>query len=293
MNRKEEAKEVAIDSIMLKMGFKPHHSTSSKTWYNSPFRGESVPSFVVNKRTNKWRDWGDQEKRGDSINLVMEMEGCTFSEALDYLVGENRDKFTKHDPKDIPIEEEGIYITDVSDLKNNYLLMYAESRGINRELLKLHCKEVDFLFKKTPNIERKAIGFKNDKGGWELRNDRIKLGNSPKHWRTVLPPSEDVGSYATCDVFEGFFDFLSHLQYMGWDQPANPSFIMNSLVYSSFLLKEFDEFDTVALYLDNDAAASMYIERYFTDGKYILANKEIYPDFEDYNDFVKFKSEKQ
>ena len=49
-----------------------------------------------------------------------------------------------------------------------------------------------------------AIGFKNNAGGYELRNEYFKGSSSPK-CVTYLDNKADKIS-----VFEGFFDFLSH-----------------------------------------------------------------------------------
>lgn len=282
VDRKQLAKQQSVTDVLLNMGYKPVNDTSTRAWYLSPFRSESEPSLVVNKRLNKWKDWGDKEKRGDVIELVMQMEGCEFKEAINYLL-DDKHEFKKHNPKDIPIEETGIFIIDVEEIQNPYLIAYAQSRGIDVDLLRMYCQEVSFIFNKRPNIERKAIGFKNNKNGWELRYDGIKHSNSPKTWRTIFPDE----LYDEADVFEGFFDFLSHLTYMGWEKPKNVTFVLNSLVYSSFILDDLSEFKRVNLYLDNSAGAYRYIDDYFTGDRFKNMSQLMYPDFEDYNDFVK------
>ena len=49
-----------------------------------------------------------------------------------------------------------------------------------------------------------ALGFKNDSGGYELRNKNFKGSGSPKDIRFIENGSN------TLAVFEGFFDFLSY-----------------------------------------------------------------------------------
>ena len=50
-----------------------------------------------------------------------------------------------------------------------------------------------------------AIGFKNDSGGYELRNPYFKGSSSPKDITTFNNGAKEA------TVFEGFIDFLSFM----------------------------------------------------------------------------------
>ena len=281
MNKVERARNISIDSAMQRMGYKPVNSTPVYTWYNSPFRGESKPSFVINKKRNTYKDWGDKSKRGDVIQMVMDIQEISFSEALDFLVTDDRE-FVPYVPENIPNEQPGVLIVDEKYIQNKYLIAYAQSRAIDVDLLRRYCSEVKFIITSRPAVVRTAIGFVNNKGGWELRYDTLKISSSPKTWRTITAEKTD-----SADVFEGFFNFLSHLQWMGWESPKHTTFVMNSLAFASFIVDETKDFNLVTTYLDNDAAGDKALEEYFNDGKYIHANKDIYPSHGDYNDFIK------
>src|SRR6056297_2680463 len=90
MTRLEQAREKDVESVMEQFGRKPSRTTSTRSMYMSPFRAEGTPSFIVYKKSNSWYDWGTGES-GDSIDLVRRMNSSSFSEAVDYLVGEKRD----------------------------------------------------------------------------------------------------------------------------------------------------------------------------------------------------------
>jgi hypothetical protein len=276
------AKDVSISSILVGAGMKPSSANNAREFYRSPFRNENQASFVVSRKTNTWKDWGDGS-RGDSIDLVMKIEGCSFSEAINYLLNDKR-SYKKHDySKFEDVKINGIDIIDVEDITNEGLIHYSLSRGISIEVLKAFCKQVTFSFTERDYVIHRAIGFKNDKGGWELRNGRFKGGNSPKTWSTIRekdhPPTNE------CDLFEGFFDFMSHMQLYNLTHPTNTTIILNSLSFSSMVKDELDVFDRVNLYIDNNAAAEKNIDEFFTEDKF-CDKRSTFDGYEDYNEFL-------
>jgi hypothetical protein len=71
-----------------------------------------------------------------------------------------------------------------------------------------------------------TIGFKNDAGGYELRNEYFKEGSSPKDITLI----ENGAKQKT--VFEGFFNCLSYqtLQQKS-EQPYRDFLILNSVSF--------------------------------------------------------------
>jgi len=284
-DRKQRAKDISVMSVMSRAGYKPVRETNSRAQFLSPFRAENNPSLVVNKVKNTWKDWGDADLHGDSIDLMMKLDGCEFTDALTKLLNDEH-TLSRHVPvKEEDIEPHGLDILANNDITNPYLIEYGKSRGISPDLLSLYCREITFCFRKTPNFIHHALGFENDRGGFELRNEKHKIGNSPKTWRTV----KSVGNKQSCDVFEGFFDFLSHLQLNGWNAPVHDSYILNSLVYCPFVVPIVNSRRSVNLYFDNDVAAKRYIKDYFQGRQYHIMGQLVYPNHEDYNEFVKHK----
>ena len=280
MNRKQQAKETDIIALLQDFGYSPSKKGTTKCWYNSPLADESVPSFVVNIQKNTWWDFG-RGKGGDTLSFVMAYKSCTFSEAISIIVGGDRAR-PMHRAPDIPIKQSTIDIVDVKHIQNKYLIQYAESRGIEYNILSRHCKEVDFVFSNWDFVTHSAIGFENRSGGWELRSPNKKVGNSPKTW-SMIRGTADVDS---CDVFEGFFDFLSHLQYHGLEEPELDSYILNSLSFCEWVKPELEMYGGCNLYLDNNPPAKDKIEQYFMDDRYIDMSY-IFGENGDYNEFLK------
>ena len=282
MDRKQQAKNVDMYSFLWGHGHECVKKSPTKAWYNSPFRNENVPSFVIDLKLNRWSDYGINE-HGDILDFVMKFESCSFPEAIDKIIGGDITS-KKHNPDSIPSVKTGIGILDVKEIQNKYLMAYSRSRAIDPDLMKLHCKEVDFVFCDWDHVIHTAIGFQNDKGGFELRSPSKKVGNSPKYWSTRRGASDS--SHA--NVFEGFFDYLSHLQWNKYNYPKSDSYILNGLAFCSWVKKDLEMYDEVGIYLDNGFAADEAIADNFSDDKYII-KRDLYKDHGDYNEFVKFK----
>jgi hypothetical protein len=180
-------------------------------WYCSPLRpGEKNPSFKVNTRLNKWKDFGSGEKGGDLIDLIRLIHGVSFAGAL-----------LKLDNMDISLIKSFSFRGELSDsgpvenrlnkqrvqpLQNRALIQYIEGRGISQTLASRYCKEAYYTLVKPETGEVKkyfSIAFENDQHGWELRNSYFKNCASPKDITTISGMSCNMLS-----VFEGFMDFL-------------------------------------------------------------------------------------
>lgn len=186
-------KEKSCVDYLESKGFHLEKKSSDRySFFKSPFRDERTASFCVNNSKNTWFDYG-AGFGGDIIKLVEIIEEIDFKSAIEQLNNsEYREvKFTQ--PKS-PIE-----IINVRPLQRSYLIGYLISRKIDVDLAKIYLKEIQFKLYGRPKL---AIGFENDKGGFELRNEYLKISTSPK-WITTINGNEKQ------NVFEGFMDFLS------------------------------------------------------------------------------------
>jgi len=78
-----------------------------------------------------------------------------------------------------------------------------------------YCSEIIFRTYDKTNI---ALGFKNDSGGYELRNEFFKGSNTPTDVTTFKNKAEKVV------VFEGFFDFLSFISLLSINEIKETGF---------------------------------------------------------------------
>ena len=99
-------------------------------------------------------------------------------------------------------------------------------RRIRVSINQKFCKEISY---ELQGKNCYAIGFKNDAGGYELRNEYFKGSSSPKDITLIDNGAKQMA------VFEGFFNFLSYQSlHQKSEQPHSDFLILNSV---SFLEK--------------------------------------------------------
>src|SRR5690606_32698704 len=154
---------------------------------------------------------------------------------------------------------------------------YLNLRRIPLHVAKVYCHEVWYSFK---NSKFFAIGLRNDKGGWELRNRIFKNGCSPKSYTYLLRINTKL------IIMEGMFDLLS-LAVLN-EALINDSdvLVLNSLAFVKDIEVHFSDYDMVHLYLDNDEAGikmTLYLTNKYSN---VFDESEIYKDHKDLNDFL-------
>ena len=211
--------------------------------YHSPFREDANPSFKVDYQKDLWYDFGADEG-GSIIDLVMKMEQCTLAEA--FRLVDNSFSFQQNIPVAPRNQEHGIKILNTVPLTHPALLNYlSKQRCIDLDIAKYYCSEVHYSIASKPYF---AIGFKNDAGGWELRNAWFKGSSTPKSITTIDNNSDAVM------VFEGFIDFLSYLSLKGSPSPTIDTAVLNSVANLTKSIPFLQSHRTVHAFLDNDEA---------------------------------------
>lgn len=248
-----QAKKFPCTDILDHFGHVPViEKSSGELAYFSPFRNEKTPSFYVNPKVNGFQDFGDEEKRGDAISLYRYLTGKSFLTAV-YELTENKINISTGERVEyapIKTKSTGIEVIAIRpEVSNPRLIMYAESRGISREVLNTFCAEVQY--RQTNGKIYASIGFKNDSGGFELRSAGFKACHGKKDISTIEGNSELL-------LFEGFFDFLSFCQ-MHAGLKGRTAIILNTL--SKLRTVKYKQFDAVFPLLDNDPAGELAKER--------------------------------
>ena len=94
-----------------------------------------------------------------------------------------------------------------------------------------------------------AIGFKNNAGGYELRNEYFKGSSSPKYVTYLDNKANKIS------VFEGFFDFISYQSIIKTSEQELTNFlVLNSLSFFERSLLLMEKHESIHLYLDQDEA---------------------------------------
>ncbi len=275
-----EAKNIDIVKFLSKKGIQPIVIKGCQYAFKSPFRDESKPSFSVNINKNLWYDFGVGEG-GDIISLVRKMFNVDFNEAIrilggnQYVVFEPKPAIPQNKLKRFEIEKA------FDEIKSIYLISYLHSRCINYQLVKL-CSalgEVEFVAKSGKLIS--ALGFKNDNGGYEMRNTFTKLSTSPKTISTVS------GERNVLNVFEGFMDYLSALTYYDVDQLDGTTVVLNGVGQKKILFELLQSYPQINIFGDNDHTGTVLLNE--LNSKHSNVNnmaEKLYPDCKDFNNFL-------
>ena len=271
----ETARELCIISALASMGHFPTRESKKEAWFLSPFRKETQASFKVSKDLNRWYDHGEGIG-GNLIDLMMKITDSSVSEVLEILDGNTYSITQTAAPAKVPAKtKRGIIVGEVMDISHPALEQYLEERCIPMTIARSHTKEVHF---EMGNRDYFAIGLKNTKGGWELRNGFQKLCSSPKAITHIRNGKENLA------IVEGMFDFLS-LMVMGptWLKDSD-ILVLNSLAFANQLGKTIGGYGKGRLLLDNDCAGDRMTNTLLEGHGNLEDGRELFRGFKDLNE---------
>lgn len=280
----EAFKTYSIIDYLSNKGIKPFKTVGNQFMYHSPLTNENTASFLVEPVKNVFNDYSSGQK-GDIIRLVQLIEQISFFEAIERLESlksgftETTFSFSGKNPINI---EPKIEVKSVQPITNKSLIQYIEQRGINIELGKIYLKEIHFTNKGKNYF---AVGFQNSSGGYELRNS---LGFKGKTANGITIYETGTNSI---NLFEGFFDFLSALQYYRAKAFNNTTIILNTNNNLKLCLNTLTDKSIINSFLDNDKSGQMTVNQIVNSGFKVLNQSEmIYPNSKDFNDYLLGKS---
>ena len=251
----KEANNISIKDYLNSLGIQPVTEKGSYGMYRSPLREDNTPSFKVDYNANLWCDYGTGEG-GTLIDLVMKQNGCNAYGAICRLEQDDTTSFSFHG-KDLPERDtkrqaaSPIEIRRIQPLQNPALMRYLQERGISPGTAAPYVQEMYYRIGGKPYF---ALAFRNDSGGYELRNPRFKGSTSKDitHIRQQGEPREK------CLVFEGFMDYLSFLTLRMKNCPTMPDLdrqdyvILNSTVNVPKAIDVLYPYERIHCMLDND-----------------------------------------
>jgi len=141
------------------------------------------------------------------------------------------------------------------------------------------CYEVHFIAGEKEKICR-AAGFKNNAGGYELRNEYFKASSAPKYVSYIDNKANNIS------VFEGFFDFLSY-QFIHQNQEdvLTNFLVLNSLSFFERSVLLMEKHEHVHLYLDHDNAGKKWLEFARNRSRKYVDESKLYQGYKDLNEW--------
>lgn len=203
---------------------KVYRKSGRDIFLRSPFRDEKTASFAVMVDTNCWKDFGSGEGAG-VLDLVVKLSGKPRNEAFLLLAEISKVPRTyveerlpeRRDWKKVEAKSALEVISVLACFTDEPLIRYAKSRGIDKKLLDRYCYQISYHSLNYPQYYHTNIGFPNTGGGYAYRgpNNNYDKGCTSRGVTVINrdgrydmnPSSEAVV------VFEGFFDFLSYMQF--------------------------------------------------------------------------------
>lgn len=279
-----QIKQFSIRTYLSRRGIQSTRENPRCGFYLSPLRSEHTPSFKVYYAQNLWYDHGTGEG-GSIIDLVMRLENCDFTQAVQSLGRDEIKPISSVAPALATPTVPALRILSDSLLRHPALLGYLKERGVDPAIANEYCREVRYAVGDKTYF---AIGFRNDAGGCELRSERFKGSSTPKNITTI-----DNGS-STIMVFEGFMDFLSYLSLKGNVHPSCDTAVLNTVVNLPKALPFLERHAVVHTFLDNDEAgrkATAEIVRRCSRSQ--VVKQAFYRDHKDVNEYLQARIKEQ
>ena len=283
-------KRYPIVEYLERKGIKPVRSTPAYALYHSPLRAETHPSFKVDTEKNLWIDYAEG-KGGSIIDLCMRLEGCTLLEAI-RILGQNAPDIT-HVPRRESVQgtskQESIRqavstsgvrrLIEISDTLPPHLLKYLEEdRCINLEKAMLFLRCISY---EVRGLHYQAIGFANQSGGYELRDNGIFKGTiAPKDITPIFADRAEP----VC-IFEGFIDFLSFFSMK--EEVIHHCLVMNSVSNVAKAIRYLNDrhLTHIRAFLDNDDAGKRATNDFIRAGFKVEDMSVHYRNFKDLNEY--------
>ncbi|EHQ25575.1 toprim domain-containing protein [Mucilaginibacter paludis] len=279
----DEIRALDMVDYLATIGFEPAKPSRNGVdyYYLSPLRNEDDASFHVNRTKNKWFDHGDG-KGGNLIDFGLLYFKCSIGE----LKGKFNGDFSIQQPSEQSLissanfgeANNGIIIKGDRPLWSYALKNYLHERMIPVSVAELFCREVSY------EIEGRsyyAIGFKNNAGGYELRNKIVKQSSAPKDITTINNGAEKV------QVFEGFLDFLTYKATIQNKLAGNSDFvILNSAAFFQRARPFMEQHEAIGLWLDNDTTGNAYTKYALSLSERYRDESSFYSKYKDLNDWL-------
>lgn len=271
----KEAKEIDMVDYLTGKGYQPVKISGINYWYLSPLRNEKEASFKINRKLNRWYDFGEG-KGGNLVDLILLLDRSTIPAVLQQL---KRNVIIPGTPNNTLKTSTTIDILSVHLISSFALIRYLEQRRIHPVIADTYLKEV---FYRNGNKTYYALGFQNDADGFELRSPNFKGSSSPKSISLRKNKSRNLA------VFEGFFDFLSYATIAHFHSSPLPDFlILNSTSFFEKQLPVMQSYDEVLLYLDNDTAGDKYTKMALSiNHQQFSDERSLYNHFKDLNEWL-------
>ena len=272
---------ISLEEVLLSLGHLPTKQNEKEAWYLNPFANESQASFKINKSLNYWYLFSEGIG-GTSTDFMKKYLNASVNEVLAWVEKQSFSSFQQQSISNQKAENlsKQYEIIEIKNVQHPSLLEYLRERKVGNQTQFLH--EIHYRMKDKNYF---GIGFKNDSGGYEIRNKYSKICLVKKDISTIKNGAESLR------VFEGVFDFLSFKNVEKFLQKEPSDYlILNSVSMISKIKNSIENYENIELYFDNDEAGNRGIEMIKNENKNVEDCRVLYSDFKDLNDWMIHKN---
>ncbi|WP_333887616.1 toprim domain-containing protein [Sphingobacterium siyangense] len=283
----KQLNSIGLEEVLAFLGHLPTRQNEKEAWYISPFGLESHASFKVDRPNNTWYLFSEGAG-GTTTDFIQKYLNTSVKGTLEWASDQNFSSF--HQQTKTSRSHPNYRIDRIMDIAHPNLLSYLHERGLNEKVYPF-IKELWFTIE---NKQLYAVGFKNNSGGWELRNAFYK-GALLKKDISVLPFFSNAGLISSNEigknipnqkvaVFEGFTDALSFIEMQKSFQ--GDLLVLNSTAMLQKALVLLDSYSEISLFLDNDPTGrecAQEILKSFPNAKDFA---HLYSDYKDLNEYL-------
>ncbi len=268
---------IPLEEVLQIFGHLPTKQSEKEAWFLSPFGTENHASFKINKNLNFWYLFSEGIG-GNNVDFMRKYLNSSISEVLVWAENQNFSSFQNQNFSNQKLENltKNYEIIEVKEILHPALLDYLKTRKVEYQIEFL--KEIHYRMNDKKYF---GIGFKNDSGGYEIRNKYSKICLGKKDISTIKNGSENL------KIFEGFFDFLSfkNIEKSLGNETSN-YLILNSVSMISNIKNSLQNYENIELYFDNDDAGNRAVEMLKNEMGNIEDCRVLYSDFKDFNEWV-------
>ena len=268
---------IKLEEVLQILGHLPTKQTEKEAWFLNPFAIENHASFKINKNLNYWY-LHSEGIGGNNINFMQKYLKASVKEVLEWAENQNFSSFQNQNFPNQKLENlhKNYEIIEVKEIRHPALMEYLKTRKVENQTEFL--KEIQYQMNDKNYF---GIGFKNDSGGYEIRNKYSKICLGKKDVLTIKNDSENL------KIFEGFFDFLSFKNIeKSVGNETSDYLILNSVSMIHNIKNSLGNYENIELYFDNDEAGDRAVEMLKSKTENIEDCRELYSDFKDLNDFI-------
>ena len=268
---------IKLEEVLQNLGHLPTKQNEKEAWYLNPFGTENNASFKINKNLNYWYLYSEGIG-GNNTDFMIKYLKASVKEVLEWVEKQNFSSFQQQSFQRQNLENlhKNYKILEIKNIQHSALLEYLNEREVANQ-----AKFIQEIHYRVNGKNYFGIGFKNDSGGYEIRNKFAKICLGKKDISTIKNGSKSV------KIFEGFFDFLSFKNIEKYlEKEPSDYIILNSVSMIYKAQKSLEDYKNIELYFDNDEAGNRAVEILKKELNNVEDGRILYSGFKDLNEYL-------